>query len=50
MFLRYTIFYSVGGSIVGTLAQAMGAGLGVTIFASLLVPPLLHIVLVLFRR
>ena len=31
MFLRYTIFYSVGGSIVGTLAQAMGAGLGVTI-------------------
>ena len=50
MFFRYTLFYTVDGSIIGTVAQALGAGFGVTLFAALLVPPLLHIVFILYRR
>ncbi len=40
------VFYSVAASVIGLIAQVAGASLTITLFLSLLVPPLL---LLLFR-
>ena len=43
------IFYTVAGGIIWFLAQALGADLTLSLFASFLVPPLILIVLLLYR-
>ena len=40
MFLRNLIFYTVAGSVLWVIAQRLGAGIGVALAASLLLPPL----------
>ena len=40
MFLRNLIIYAVAGSVLWVIAQRLGAGIGVALAASLLVPPL----------
>ena len=37
------VFYTVAGSIIGVALSAIGAGIGVTLMASLVLPPLLLI-------
>ena len=41
MFLRNLIFYTVVGSVLWVIAQRLGAGIGIALTASLLLPPLL---------
>ena len=40
MFLRNLIIYAVAGSVLWVIAQRLGAGIGITLAASLLLPPL----------
>ncbi|MFC2010292.1 hypothetical protein ACFLVU_05680 [Chloroflexota bacterium] len=41
---RDLIFYTVASSIIALIAQLAGASLGVTLFLSLLIPPLILLV------
>jgi hypothetical protein len=40
------IFYTIAGTVIGVIAEFAGASLGVTLLASLLIPPVL---LLIFR-
>ena len=50
MFLRNMIFYSVAGGLLWALGDRMGAGLGLNLALSLLVPPLLIISYTLYKN
>ena len=50
MFMRVMVFYTVAGSIMWAIVQALGAGFGVGLFASLMGPPLLHIAYIVYRN
>ncbi len=50
MFLRNLIFYAVFGAFLWAVSLRLGAGLGVALAASLLVPPLLMIVYTLYKH
>ncbi len=50
MFLRNLIFYAVVGSVLWVIAQRMGAGIGVALAASLLLPPLALLSYTLYRN
>ena len=43
------IFYTVAGGVIWAIAQVLGADLTLTLAVSFLVPPLLLIVLLLYR-
>jgi uncharacterized membrane protein len=48
--MRNIIFYTVAGSIIWAIAHALGAGFGVSLFASFLGPPLLIIAFILYKN
>ena len=50
MFLRNLIFYAVAGSVLWVTAQRLGAGIGVALAASLLVPPLALLSYTLYKN
>ena len=50
MFLRNLIFYAVAGSVLWVIAQRLGAGIGVALAASLLLPPLALLSYALYRN
>ncbi len=43
------IFYAVASTVIGLIAQLLGASLAVTIFACLLIPPIILIILRITR-
>jgi hypothetical protein len=47
--LKDFLFYSVAATLIALLAQAAGASLGVILFSSLLIPPLLLLVIRMVR-
>lgn len=49
MFGKKLVFYTVAGTIIGVVATALGAGMGVTLLASLVIPPIILIALALTR-
>jgi hypothetical protein len=50
MFLRNLIIYAVAGSVLWVIAQRLGAGIGVALAASLLLPPLALLSYTLYRN
>ena len=50
LFLRNLIFYAVAGSVLWVIAQRLGAGIGVALAASLLLPPLALLSYTLYRN
>ena len=50
MFLRNLIFYAVAGSVLWVTAQRLGAGIGVALAASLLLPPLVLLSYTLYKN
>jgi hypothetical protein len=50
MFLRNMIFYTVVGGVLWALGDRLGAGLGLNLAVSLLVPPLLIISYTLYKN
>ncbi len=50
IFFRNMIIYAVAGSIIWAVAQALGAGLGTTLAASLLAPPLVLFTFALYKN
>lgn len=48
--IRNVIFYTVAGSIIWAIAQALGAGFSVSLFAALLGPPLVLIAFILYKN
>ena len=50
MFLRNLIFYAVFGGFLWAVALRLGAGLGIALAASLLVPPLLVVAYTLYKH
>ena len=50
MFTKNLLFYAVAGTIVGVVAQALGASLGVVLFSSLIVPPALILGFIILRH
>ena len=48
--LRITLFYSVIGSIIWAIAQALGAGIGIQLSGAFLGPPVLHMALLIYRN
>ena len=47
--MKGLLFYTIAGSVVAAVAQAAGASLAVTLFASLLIPPILLLVFRVMR-
>ena len=47
--MKDLVFYSIAGGVIALIAQALGANLTVTLFTSLLIPPLLLIIIRLMR-
>lgn len=47
--MREFVFYTIAGGVIAAIAQAAGASLAVTLFASLLIPPLLLLVFRILR-
>ena len=43
------VFYFVAGTIIALVAQALGANIGIVLFASLLGPPLMLLALAVMR-
>ncbi len=43
------VFYSVAASVIGLIAQVAGASLTVTLFLSLLVPPIILLIIRIIR-
>lgn len=43
------VFYTVVGTVVALVAQALGADIMVTLLASLLVPPLMMLAYLIYR-
>jgi hypothetical protein len=50
VFLRNMIFYTVVGGVLWALGDRLGAGLGLNLAVSLLVPPLLIISHTLYKN
>ena len=50
MFTRHLFFYTVAGSAIAYVVEALGADIGVIIFAALVIPPAMLIALALYRR
>ncbi len=50
MFLRNLIFLAVAGSVLWVTAQRLGAGIGVALAASLLLPPLALLSYTLYKN
>ena len=49
MFGKRLVFYSVAGTIIALVAQALGADIAVVLFASLLGPAMILLALALMR-
>ncbi len=49
MFGKVMLFYTVASTAIALVAQALGASIGVVLFASFLVPPVLHLAVVVAR-
>ena len=47
--MKELLFYSIAGMIIGFIAQALGAGIGVILLTSLVIPPLILLVLRIMR-
>jgi hypothetical protein len=47
--LKNLVFYTVVGTIVALIAQAVGLSWGVTLLLSLLVPPIILLVIAILR-
>jgi hypothetical protein len=47
--LKNFVIYTISGSIIALIAQAIGANLIVTLLASLLIPPVFVLVIAIFR-
>jgi hypothetical protein len=47
--MKELLFYSVAGTIIGFIAQALGANLAVVLLTSLIIPPLILLVLRIMR-
>lgn len=47
--MKVLLFYSVAGTIIGFIAQAFGAGIGVILFTSLVIPPLILLIIRIMR-
>ena len=47
--IKIMLFYTVAGTVLGSVAGIAGAGLGVAVFASLIGPPILHILFLIAR-
>jgi hypothetical protein len=43
------IFYAIAGTIIGWIASLLGANMAVILFASLLIPPVILIIIRLIR-
>jgi hypothetical protein len=50
MVLRNMIFYSIVGGVLWAIAERLGAGFGVNLAISLLVPPLILIIYTLYKN
>ena len=50
MFTKNLLFYAIAGTIVGVAAQALGASMGVVLFSSLLIPPMLILGFIILRH
>ena len=48
--LKNLMFYTVAGTLIGLVLQAVGASLGVVLFSSLIGPPVLLLTVRLIRR
>ena len=49
MRVKELIFYSVGASVIALIAQLAGASLAVTLFSSLLIPPVVLLAVRIIR-
>ena len=49
MLTKNLIFYAIAGTIIGVVAQALGASMGVVLISSLLIPPVLLLTVLLLR-
>jgi len=47
--MKELLFYSVAGTIIGFIAQALGASIGVVLLTSLVIPPLILLILRIMR-
>ncbi|MDP2744848.1 MAG: hypothetical protein Q8P00_07280 [Dehalococcoidia bacterium] len=47
--MKELVFYTIAGGVIAAVAQAAGASLAVTLFASLLIPPILLLVFRIMR-
>lgn len=47
--IQIMIFYPVAGTLLGAVAGIFGAGLRVSVFASLIGPPILHVTFLIAR-
>ena len=50
MFIKMSIIYGVVGSVLWYVALAVGFGFGVSLFISLLVPPVVHVGIILYNN
>jgi hypothetical protein len=48
--MRNFIFYAIAGSVFWYISQSLGAGLGVSMFASLILPPLLLVAFMIYKN
>jgi hypothetical protein len=49
MFGKNLVFYTVASAIVGVVAQALGANIGIVLISSLLIPPVLLLAVLILR-
>ena len=47
--MKKIVFYSVASGVIWYAMQALGAGFGVSVFASLMAPPALLMVFIIYR-
>ncbi|MDO8577873.1 MAG: hypothetical protein Q7R50_01695 [Dehalococcoidales bacterium] len=47
--MKELLFYSVAGTMIGFIAQAFGANIGVILLTSLVIPPLILLVIRIMR-
>ncbi len=48
--MKDMLFYSVVGTVIGLIAQALGANIAVILLSSLLIPPIILLVIRILRR
>ena len=48
--MKMSIVYGVVGSILWYVAQAVGFGFGMSLFIALLVPPIVHLGLIIYSN